>query len=59
MKNKALESIIYYYNSINESSKELMHKEIKKWDEKFELSAEEEAFYYRKSDYQSLIDIIK
>lgn len=59
MKNKALESIIYYYNSINESSRELMHKEIKKWDEKFELSAEEEAFYYRKSDYQSLIDIIK
>jgi len=57
-RNKALESIIYYYNTIDSNNKELMRKDIKSFYKTIGLNLHTEDYYYRLSDYNQLKEIL-
>lgn len=58
-KNKALESLLYYYNTISDESKNSMQIELKeRWIEYFPLLTEDSDYYYKKSDYIEMKNLV-
>lgn len=59
-KNKLLESLLYYYKTISEEDKAQMKEDLNtKWFDYFKLLQEPEDFFYRKQDYEEMINISK